>query len=198
MPGNRNPSTSTAWTCCSADRAAPASALSATSSQARRKSPPARAAAAPTAGGSIATPFRCLPQRPNVPFRLAKELGGTACNSLAAIWMAEFSSSVQRQGFDLDKYLKTPSRAVLHSASQRANGVSRRSSQVASCTCAFESMSNIRLGTASMETASPVTHRHNELHPAEPGLHLPEAARDAAERVPLEIQKRPLLDEFAA
>ena len=46
---------------------------------------------------------------------------------LAGIWMAEFSRSVQRRGFDLDKYLKIPSRALLHSASQRANGVSRRS-----------------------------------------------------------------------
>lgn len=46
---------------------------------------------------------------------------------LAGIWIAEFSSSVRRQGFDLDKYLETPSRALLLGASQRASGSSRRS-----------------------------------------------------------------------
>ena len=46
---------------------------------------------------------------------------------LAGIWLAEFSRSVLRPGFDLDAYLKAPSRDRLQGASERTNGRSRRS-----------------------------------------------------------------------
>ena len=46
---------------------------------------------------------------------------------LAGIWMAEFGRSVQQRGFDLDRYLRTPSRELLRGGSQRASGRSRRS-----------------------------------------------------------------------
>ena len=46
---------------------------------------------------------------------------------LAGIWLAEFSRSVLRPEFDLDAYLKAPSRDRLRGASERTNGRSRRS-----------------------------------------------------------------------
>lgn len=46
---------------------------------------------------------------------------------MAGIWLTEFSRSIRLPGFDLDGYLKAPSRGLLRRASQRAHGRLRRS-----------------------------------------------------------------------